>query len=346
MSLPPDMLALTQTEDGFSDAEPTGPYLDDLAPFLTANRVPVPQPGEGQVLVKLRMAAVNPSDIHFVKGEYGIPRVKGAAAGFEGCGDVVAAGAGAEKLDGQRVAFIASKTGSGAWADYVLAEAASCVPVPGAMRDEDAAGLFVNPLTAIGMVSLAKASGSGAIVLTAGGSQLSKLMIGLAADQGLRTIPLVRRPALLDPLSSLGANHPLDVTAPDFSERFHEISRQEKPRILLDAVADDVSARVFFNMPNRTRWVVYGKLNPLPVTLTEMGQFVFTGKSIEGFWLTEWLGRIDAETRNAAFATLFQRFTSGTWRVDVQARIPLAEAHDRLPREMMRENTGKILLTP
>ncbi|MFC3119164.1 alcohol dehydrogenase catalytic domain-containing protein [Jhaorihella thermophila] len=59
--------------------------------------MPVPQPGPGQVLVKMRMSSVNPSDQHFIKGEYGQPRIKGAPAGFEGCGDVVAAGDGAEK---------------------------------------------------------------------------------------------------------------------------------------------------------------------------------------------------------------------------------------------------------
>ncbi|MEL6478798.1 MAG: alcohol dehydrogenase catalytic domain-containing protein [Pseudomonadota bacterium] len=345
-TLPDDMLALVQKKDGFAKIESTGPYLDDLAPYLTATRQPLPEIGPGQVLIRLRLAAINPSDIHFIKGEYGIPRVKGAAAGFEGCGDVVATGPGAEALEGRRVAFIGSKTGTGAWAEYVRAEAASCVPLPDIIRDEDAAGLFVNPLTAIGMVSLAAEAGTGAIVMTAGGSQLSKLMIGLAKDRGIKTIPLVRRDAMLAPLAALGADHPLNVTAPDFAERFADVSKQEKPRILLDAVADDVTAQVFFGMPNRTRWVVYGKLNPMPVAMTEMGQFVFTGKRIEGFWLTQWLEEVDSDTRKQAFGTLFERFGSGAWRTDLQAVIPLAEAHARLPEELMRENTGKVMFAP
>ncbi|MEM0921877.1 MAG: alcohol dehydrogenase catalytic domain-containing protein [Pseudomonadota bacterium] len=346
MALPDDMRALVQKQNGFAEADSTGPYLDDLTPYLADQRLPLPEIGPGQVLIRLRLAAINPSDIHFIKGEYGIPRVKGGAAGFEGCGDVVATGTGAEGLSDRRVAFIGSQTGSGAWAEYVRAEAASCVPLPEEIRDEDAAGLFVNPLTAIGMVSLAAEAGSPAIVMTAGGSQLSKLMIGLAKDRGIKTIPLVRRPAMLETLSGLGADHPLDVTAPDFAERFGEVSQALKPRILLDAVADDLSAKVFFGMPNRTRWVVYGKLNPTPVTLAEMGQFVFTGKRIEGFWLTHWLGTIDRATRDQAFATLFQRFGSGAWHTDVQAVILLGEAHDRLPEELMRENTGKVLFAP
>ncbi|MEM7507818.1 MAG: alcohol dehydrogenase catalytic domain-containing protein [Pseudomonadota bacterium] len=346
MTLPSEMLALTLTADGFADGAGSGPYLDDLAPYLDAVRIAVPQPGAGQVLVRMRMAAINPSDIHFIKGEYGLPRVKGAAAGFEGCGEVVAIGAGAEALDGKRVAFVGSKTGTGAWAEYVLAEATSCVPLPPMIRDQDAAGLFVNPLTAIGMVSLAAEAGSPAIVMTAGASQLCKLMIGLARDKGIKTVPLVRRAEQIEMLREIGADHPLAIADPNFEAEFAKIMEAEKPRILLDAVADDVSARAFFAMPNRTRWVVYGKLSASPASLEQMGQFVFTGKRIEGFWLTHWLGTIDEATRNAAFATLFERFGSGTWRTDVQAEIPLGEAHTRLPAELMRENTGKVLFVP
>lgn len=346
MSLPTEMEALVLNEDGFTAAPPTGPYLDDLSPYLTLSRIAVPKPEAGQVLIRLRKASVNPSDIHFIKGEYGLPRVKGAAAGFEGCGDVVLTGPGAEKLDGQRVSFVGSKTGSGAWAEYVIAEAGSCAPLPDAIQDRDAAAFFVNPLTAVGMVTLAEEAGTGAIVLTAGASQLSKLIIGLAAGRGIKTIPLVRRASQVEMLRELGASHPLDTTAPDFAERFAQVCKAEKPRILLDAVADEVAARAFFAMPSRTRWIVYGKLNPAPVSLEQMGQFVFTGKRIEGFWLTEWLGQISADARKAAFATVFERFASGAWKTDIRDEIPLNEVHSKLAPELHKENTGKLLIVP
>ncbi|MEM9735434.1 MAG: NADH oxidoreductase, partial [Pseudomonadota bacterium] len=111
---------------------------------------------------------------------------------------------------------------------------------PDGIRDEDAAAFFVNPLTAVGMISLVAEAGSPAVVLTAGASQLSKLMIGLAADRGIATIPLVRRANQVEALKALGATHPLDITALDFADRFREVSRAEKPRVLLDAVVDDV----------------------------------------------------------------------------------------------------------
>ena len=109
--LPATMFAVVQTQDGFS-GKATGPAIEDASEWLAESELPVPQPGPGQVLIRLRMASVNPSDLHFIKGEYGQPRVKGAPAGFEGCGDVVATGAGAEALQGQRVAFVAAGSGA------------------------------------------------------------------------------------------------------------------------------------------------------------------------------------------------------------------------------------------
>ncbi|MEM8792277.1 MAG: zinc-binding dehydrogenase [Pseudomonadota bacterium] len=346
MSLPTDMQALTLKEDGFGRGPGIGPYLEDFDSHLSVDRIPLPTPGEGQVLIRLRKAAVNPSDIHFVKGEYGLPRVKHAVAGFEGCGDVVATGGKAEALADRRVAFIGSPTGTGAWAEYVLAEATSCVPLPDAIRDEDGAAFFVNPLTAVGMISLVEDYGSPAVVLSAGASQLSKLMIGLAAERGIKTIALVRRAEQIDLLSGLGADHPLDITAEDFPAAFAEASKQEKPRVFLDAVVDDVSAKIFFGMPNRTRWVIYGLLDPKPSVLDQMGQLVFTGKKIEGFWLTHWLTSVDQKTREAAFSTVFRKFSSGEWQTDVREEIELSKAPEKLAPLLRQSNTGKLLFVP
>ncbi|MEM9100348.1 MAG: zinc-binding dehydrogenase [Pseudomonadota bacterium] len=346
MALPTDMTALTLTEGGFATKAGIGPYLDAFEPYLTVSQVPVPEPGPGQALIRLRKAAINPSDIHFVKGEYGLPRVQGTSAGFEGCGDVVATGAGCEALEGQRVAFIGSETGTGAWAEYVLAEGASCVPLPDGIRDEDAAGFFVNPLTAVGMISLVEEAGSPAVVLSAGASQLSKLMIGLAAERGVKTIALVRRPEQVDMLKALGADHPLVTGAEDFEAVFAAAAKAEKPRVFLDAVVDDISANVFFGMPNRTRWVIYGLLDPAPSVLDQMGQLVFTGKRIEGFWLSHWITSVEEKVRNNAFATVFRKFGTGEWKTDIRAEITLKSAPEKLAPMLRESNTGKLLFVP
>jgi hypothetical protein len=106
MTLPATMNALLLKHGGLSDTR-TGTAIDSLEPYLEYGSAPVPRPAPGEVLVRVRMASVNPSDLYFIKGEYGQPRVRGAAAGFEGVGDVVEGnGLYARYLKGKRVAFV------------------------------------------------------------------------------------------------------------------------------------------------------------------------------------------------------------------------------------------------
>ncbi|MEL6980452.1 MAG: zinc-binding dehydrogenase [Pseudomonadota bacterium] len=345
MTAPESMFALTMTESGFGDpSQSVGPRLDSLEPYLKGEEIATPQPGPGQALVKLRLSAVNPSDIHFIKGEYGLPRVKGGVAGFEGCGDVVAVGAGAEGLMGKRCAVFVSPKGTGLWAEYVLADAASCVPLPDMVRDEDAAALFVNPLTAIGMITLAAEAGAEAVLMTAGGSSLGKLMTAYAKDKGVKAVPVVRREAQAAQLKDLGAAEVLVTTAGDYEAKLGAALSEMKPTVLLDAVVDQTSTDLFFAMPPKTRWVIYGKLAPGAVTTDQLATLVFTQKQIEGFWLTAWLGRKSKEETMALFGELFQRFGSGAWGTDVGEKIPLREAHARLPALTSAPNAGKVFI--
>jgi NADPH:quinone reductase-like Zn-dependent oxidoreductase len=336
--LPSETFSVIQKLDGYSGVS-EGPTVADASEYLTDGMLPMSKPGKGQVLIKLRMASVNPSDLHFIKGEYGQPREKGMAAGFEGCGDVVAAGEGAEHLLGQRVAFVAT----GAWSEYCVTMALMCIPLHPSVKDEDGAAQIVNPLTAVGMVDIAEKNGD-CFVISAAASQLGKLMLGLAKDKGLKTICLVRRMNVAPALKELGATVVLDVTSKDFEKQFSAASREHKPRVFLDAVTDSISEKVFTMMPNRSRWVSYGKLNPELFPMTQMGQLIFQSKVIEGFWLTPWMQANGAEMPH--FAKEVQtRFADGTWKTDVATYLPLRDVVSRLA-EATRVKDGKIMITP
>lgn len=332
------MYALTVTRDGYSDRS-SGPVVDRLEPYLRAAEIDEPEPGPGQVSIRVRLANVNPSDVHFVKGEYGIPRRAGGVAGFEGCGDVVGAGAGAEALVGARVAFVA--TAGGSWAESVVCEAASCVPVPAALRDEDAAALIVNPLSAIGLIRTVRDHGCAGIALTAASSQLAKLALSLARDEDLPAVAIARRAETLDELRRLGATHAFDETGDPAS-----VLATAGPTALLDAVVDLRSTHLFARLPAGSRWIVYGKLSEETPPFEAAGSLIFQGKSIEGFWLTTWLARLAPEARRSAFEAAIRRFLDGTWTTDVRRILPLRDALAELPAELGRPNTGKVLLSP
>ena len=340
-ALPSNMFAVIQTHDGYSGS-PSGPFIDDAADWLAEAEVPVPQPGPGQVLIKMRTSSVNPSDIHFIKGEYGQPRVKGAPAGFEGCGDVVATGEGAESLQGQRVAFVAA--GSGAWAEYVVTQAMMCIPLRPDISDDDGAAQIVNPLTAMAMVDIARGAGD-AFVVSAATSQLGKLMCSLGRDLGLKPIAIVRRAEAVEGLKALGAHEVLVTTDPDMMQKFAALSQELKPRVFLDAVADQKSEEVFCAMPNGARWVVYGKLNPELPRLTQTGQLIFMSKRIEGFWLTQWMTSTPPADQMRVVAEVQARFADGRWKTDVSERLTLRDVVGNLANAL-KKSDGKVIITP
>lgn len=322
--------------DGFA-----GSRLDRPGDYLELGSVPRPVPGPGQVLIKVRRAAINPSDIVFVQGFYGQKRVQGRPAGFEGVGTVVEAGPGlmGRYLTGRDVAFIVTPDGSGSWADFAVTQAALALPVKKDGCDRDAAALIVNPLTAFAMLEMV---GDGeAFIFSAAASQLGKLVAGLARDQGKKMIALVRRPEPVATLKALGAAYVLNEADPNHAAELAQVLAKEKPVIFLDAVAGRSSAQVHLAMGDNARWIIYGKLDVSPAELLNPGDMIFRNKSVEGFWLTTWAQKTSFVRKMRLFGKIQDRFRDGRWTTDVSAELPLETAIERLPPALAQPD-GKV----
>ena len=157
---------------------------------------------EGQVKVKVIAANINPSDIMFIQGLYGLRPQLPSPAGFEGVGIVEEVSEGVQIKKGTKVSFASI----GAWAEYAITEEASLIPIPPNIPDEVAAQLFVNPFTAFALLHEANLGEDDFLLLTAGGSTFSQLVIQLAAKQGIKTICTVRRDTQIAQLKELGAH--------------------------------------------------------------------------------------------------------------------------------------------
>ena len=122
-------------------------------------QVPVQLPGPNEVLIKVHSAALNPSDILFMKGRYKVKMEFPYTPGWEGSGTVVAVGPGLATswLLNKRVAFMkkfemADYKRGGAFAEYCVTDFKSCISLADDISIEQAAAFYVNPLTAVGMV--------------------------------------------------------------------------------------------------------------------------------------------------------------------------------------------------
>jgi NADPH:quinone reductase-like Zn-dependent oxidoreductase len=102
---------------------------------------------------------------------------------------------------------------------------------------------------------------------------------------------------------------------------------------------------MFFAMPAHARWVNYGKLSTDAPALTQLGQLIFQGKQIEGFWLTRWMKQVDPARIPAAFVEIQERFVSGAWKTDVAGIVPLGEVMTKLPQVLALPD-GKAFIDP
>ncbi len=113
---------------------------------LKLEEIPVPEIGEGEVLIQMQATTIHPSDLGLINGSYGRLRELPAVGGREGVGTVVSVGSGVdEKVVGRPVAM---PDDEGAWQDYVKARADDLILLPALVPFDQLAISILNPLTA------------------------------------------------------------------------------------------------------------------------------------------------------------------------------------------------------
>src|ERR1700722_7377414 len=112
---------------------------------------PIPEPGAGQVRIRVTAAPVEASDLHTIRGRYGFTREVPTVPGSESVGVIDELGSGTAGLTiGQRVVTVGV---TGTWQEYVVADASRVLAVPAGMSNSTAAQILSNPLTAVILTS-------------------------------------------------------------------------------------------------------------------------------------------------------------------------------------------------
>lgn len=315
------------------------------ASVLELLEVEVPEPGPGEVRVRLSHAGLNFIDIYMRSGAYKksdtyktpLPMV----LGMEGVGVVDALGAGVEGLAiGQRVAWCIHR---GAYAEYAIVPDWKLVPVPDDIDDAVACTLQLQGCTAHYLTHSAFALQTGHIcLLHAGAGGVGQLAIQLAKARGAQVIATVGSPEKARIARSLGADHVILYNDEDFQPRVRDITQGRGVDVAYDSVGRDTIARSIRSLKRRGTVINYGGASGLveavtPLELAEAGSVFFTRPHLADYMLSaeEIRGRTD---------DLFAQARSGALKVTVDRILPLeqaAEAHRALEG---RESRGKILL--
>ena len=296
--------------------------------------LPVPEPGDGEVLIRVSAVGVNYADTHQRTNDYLAPYELPLVPG----GEV----AGVREDTGERVVAM---TGTGGYAEYATAPAALTFPIPEGVDDATAVALLIQGLTAWhlyrtsaqlrpgeSVVVHAAAGGVGSLAVQLGKPLGAGRVIATASTEDKRALAL-----------ELGADVAVDAAPAGMKERLEEANEGRKVDVVFEMAGGEVFEQSLRALAPFGRIVTYGIASREPNQVST-GSLMRRSRAVVGFWLMHCIGR--PEMVDDALADLFERVRRGELRVHVGATYPLSEAARAQVDIAERRTTGKVLLDP
>ena len=227
-------MSATMMAMGFSGAG--GPEV------LRPETLPIPVPGPGEILVKVAFAGVNGPDVMQRQGLYPPPPGASPIPGLEISGSVEAIGAGVTwPIPGQKVCALVT---GGGYAEYCLARAEHCLPVPDSLPLDQAAALPETLCTVWSNLFQRGMARDGETVLVHGGtSGIGTMAIQLCRLFGVDCIVTCGSEAKCEAARQLGAGHAINYREQDFVEEVKRITGGRGVDVVIDMVSGDYVAR-------------------------------------------------------------------------------------------------------
>ena len=303
---------------------------------------PVPQPGPGEVLIRVAAAGVNRPDVLQRKGLYPPPNGVTDIPGLEVAGEVVQAGDGV--TDPAVGTSVCALVAGGGYAEYVSAPAVQCLPVPGTLSTEEAGALPETFFTVYYNVFIRSRLQSGETLLIHGGSSgIGTTAIMLAKAFGARVIVTAGTADKCAACRKLGANVAIDYKKEDFVAATLEATGGQGADVVLDMVGGDYLAR------NIAAAAVNGRIAVIATQHGTKAELDLAAMMKKRLWLGGSTLRPQSVASKGAIAAALHRevwplFQSGSLRPVIHARFPLRQA--ARAHELMESGThiGKIVL--
>lgn len=302
---------------------------------LSLERVDVPAPGDGQVVVRVDAAPINPSDLGLLFGGADMaaatftgsgeastvtapisPNVLRLLAGRigdslpvgnEGAGTVVAAGssAPAQALLGKTVGLM----GGAMFSQYRCVDVSQCLELPAGVTAVQGASCFVNPLTVLAQVGTMRREGHTALVHTAAASNLGQMLNRLCLADGIALVNIVRSSEQEQLLRSAGAKYVCNSTAVSFTDDLTAALTATGATIAFDAIGGGrLAGQILSSMEaalvaSAAEYSRYGSTTHKQVYIyggldrgpTELNRNFGMAWSVGGWLLTPYLAKVGPE---------------------------------------------------
>ena len=331
------MTAIPTTMNAIDPAEPGGPEV-----LVMVDR-PVPSPAAGEVLIRVAAAGINRPDAMQRQGKYPPPPGAPSIPGLEVAGEVVGVGDGAPvELVGQSVCALIA---GGGYADYAVAPAGSCLPVPQGLSMVEAAAMPETLFTVwTNLFERAYATEGDTVLVHGGTSGIGTMAIALGRVFGLTVIVTAGSDEKCAAALALGAAHAINYKSRDFVDEVRRITEGAGVQAVLDMVGGDYVPRNLQCLADDGRHVSIavqrGAVAEVPIWEVMRRRLTLTGSTLRA--------------RDASFKALVADELSRTVWPDVEAgrlrpaidrTYPLADAAEAHARMEAGDHVGKIVLT-
>lgn len=314
----------------------------DPAAVLKLADGPTPEPGPGQVRIRVILSPIHNHDLWTVRGSYGYKPTLPAIGGSEAMGTVDALGDGVAGLRlGQRVAAAGLR---GSWAEYALAPAAGLVPLPDAITDEQGAQLIAMPFSAITLLGFLGVGPGDWFVQNAANGAVGKAVAMLARARGIHALNLVRRDAAVAEMQDLGLDA-LSTEGADWPDRVRAATGGAPIRAAVDSIGGKAAGALLSLLADEGLLVSFGSMTGGAMEISS-GDLIFKQAVVRGFWGAKVSAAMPADERARLMGELIGLVADGALILPVGGTFGLDRIGDAVRASLAPGKAGKILLRP
>jgi NADPH2:quinone reductase len=325
---------------------------------LAVRTIDRPEPGPGEVRVKVGAASLNFNDIDRCRGKLvSVPTPPPFTLGMDVCGVVDAAGDGAESWVGKRVMAI-TKTALGGIAEYAIAPAVSVFDAPEQFDDVEATAFLLTFQTShLALFRRGRLTAGETLVVHSAASGLGTAGIQLGKAVGARVIAVAGGPEKGALCASLGADLVIDHTAEDFVEAVLAATGDNGADVVYDLAGGDFVERSWRCTAHGGRYLAVGFADDIdngmtgrPLRMACIGNIDIVGVMLG------WSGSVDPGMRRFGFnpfgrdvgdevhADLMRMVAEGSIRPFVGRRVSMDEAGAALDEHEERRSMGRTVI--
>jgi len=307
---------------------------------LELGELPNPEPGPGEVVIDVHVAALNFPDTLIIEGKYQFRPEPPFSPGGEAAGVISAVGEGVDRAVGTPVVAVHTQ---GAFAEKWLVPAAVSLPMPPGLTFEQAAGFTMTYGTSYYALKQRAnlQPGETLLVLGAAGG-VGSAAVELGKAMGATVIAAVSTPEKAAFAETLGADHTINYGEADLREGVKEITGGTGVDVVYDPVGGELSEPAFRSIAWNGRFLVVGfaagDIPSIPLNLP-----LLKGASIVGVFWGSWIRRSPGEAAES-FRELYEMAAAGTIEPRISAIHDFENYAEALRDLTSRTAMGKVLL--